>query len=184
MVFGPLWGKWSQWHSTRPTRRSGAGLGCASTRRRFFGLGFPGCHDAVVGAVGPGARGRLGRRFGTGPALLLGPRPLVLDLGGLEAADAHEFAHVPGVALEQDCGPAELAPALGGAGAHQVRCERVVPLELAGPRDLEALRHGLVGLVLVTHLLCLGKHNNPPMRVMKGRDDSRGPGASPDRAAS
>jgi hypothetical protein len=37
----------------------------------------------------------------------------------------------------------------------------VVALELAGLGDLEAFRYGLGGLELVTHLLCLGKHNNP-----------------------
>jgi len=56
----------------------------------------------------------------------------------------------------------------------------VVPLELAGLGDLEALGDGLGGLKLVTHLLCLGKHNNPANGVLKGGDPSRRPFISPD----
>src|SRR5258706_8293103 len=77
---------------------------------------------------------------------------LVADLVGARALDAHQLAHVSGVAFEEDSRTAEMTLLLGVAGASEMGGERVAALELAGGGHLESLGDGLVGFVLVSHV--------------------------------
>src|SRR5205823_5248040 len=84
-------------------------------------------------------------------------------------ADAHEAAHVAGVAFEEDLGAAKLALLLARAGAAQVRGQRMVSLELALGGHLETLGDRLVGLELVSHDPFPSAKKAPPRAVPRGR---------------
>src|SRR5438094_1357659 len=96
---------------------------------------------------------------------------------GMLSADAHEPAHVPRVAFEEDLRAAKLALLLGSSGAAQMRGQRMVSLELALGGDLEALGDRLVGLELVSHRGSLDekgtrKHKKHPSGNSRGGGDS------------
>src|SRR5690606_17159285 len=85
---------------------------------------------------------------------------LVGDLRRAQTADAHQLAHILGMALEEDRGAAQAALHVARATGAQVRGQRMIVLELALLGDAKALRDGLGGLELVTHGV-LGKRKAP-----------------------